>query len=60
MLAIELDQAAARGEPGQLLEQQAALAPAGQRELADQLLVPGLLACGEAAIRAINSRSVIR
>ena len=34
------------GEPGQLLEQETALAPAAEPELADQLLVSGLLAGG--------------
>ncbi len=42
VFAIELDELAARGEPGQLLEQQAALAAAAQAQFADQLLVSGL------------------
>ena len=46
MLAVELDELAADGKPGQLLEQEPALAPAAQAELADQLLVSGLLAGG--------------
>ena len=46
VLAVDLDELAANGEPGQLLQQQTALAPAGERELADQLLVSGLLAGG--------------
>ena len=44
LLAIQLHQFAARGQPGQLLEQQAPLAPAAQAEFAHQLLVSGLLA----------------
>ena len=46
LLAIELDELAARGKAGKLLEQQAPLAPAAQAELADQLLVSGFAAGG--------------
>jgi len=35
MLAIELDELAAEGEPGQLLEEKPALAPAAQAQFAD-------------------------
>ena len=46
VLAIELDEGAAGGQAGELLEEQAALHSAAQRELADQLLVAGFLAGG--------------
>ena len=46
MLAIELGQVAARGEAGQLLQQQAPLAAAAQAQFAHQLLVAGLGAGG--------------
>ena len=51
VLAIELDQLAARREAGQLLQQQAAFPAAGQAELAHQLLVSGFLAGGAADAR---------
>ena len=46
VLAVELDELAADGEAGQVLEEETALAAAAKRELADQLLVSGLLAGG--------------
>ena len=46
VIAIRLHQLAADGEPGQLLKQETPRAPAGERKLADQLLVSGLLAGG--------------
>ncbi len=51
VLAIQLDQLAARGQPGQLLQQQTPLASAAQAQFAHQLLVSGL-----AAGRAGNPR----
>ncbi len=42
MLAIELDELAAEGEPGQLLEEKQALTPTARAQFADQLLVSGL------------------
>ena len=46
MFAVDLVELAACGKAGQLLEQEAALAPAAQAEFADQLLVSSLLAGG--------------
>ena len=46
MLAIQLGQRAAHGQPRQLFQQQAAFPPPGQPQLADQLLVSGLAAGG--------------
>ena len=46
VLAVELHQLAAHGEAGQLFEQQTALPASCQTQLADQLLVSGLLAGG--------------
>jgi hypothetical protein len=41
MLAIQLGQRTADGQPRQLLQQQATFPPPGQPQLADQLLVSG-------------------
>lgn len=46
VIAIRLHQLAADGEPGQLFEEETPRAPTGERKLADQLLVSGLLARG--------------
>src|ERR1019366_5515944 len=46
VLAIELGQVAADRQPGELLQQQAPLAPAAQAELAHKLLVSGLATWG--------------
>ena len=46
VFAVQLDQFAAHGQPGQLLQQQAPLAPSAQAQLADKLLVSSLLPCG--------------
>ena len=43
VLAVQLDQFAARGQPRQLLQQQTPLASAAQAQFAHQLLVSGLL-----------------
>ena len=56
MIAIGLDQRAARGEASELFQQQAALAAAAEAQLADQLLVTGT-ASGGAADAARRSRS---
>ena len=58
VLAVELGQIAAHGQPGKLLQQQAPLAPAAQSKLAHKLLVSGF-ATGERAMRAMSSRSVM-
>ena len=42
VLAVQLDQLAAHGQPRQLLQQQTPLPSAAQRQLAHQLLVSGL------------------
>ncbi len=44
MVAVELDQSSGRGEAGEVLDEQAAIATSGQREFADELLVAGALA----------------
>ena len=44
VVAVELDESSGGGEAGEVLEQQAAFAASGQRELADELLVAGALA----------------
>ncbi len=46
VLAVELHELAGHSEAGQVLEKETALAPAAEREFADQLLVPGFLAGG--------------
>jgi hypothetical protein len=46
MISIRLDELATDGEAGQLLEEETPRAAAGERKLADQLLVSGLLARG--------------
>jgi hypothetical protein len=43
MLAVEPNELAARGEPGELLEEETALAATAEAELAHELLVSGLL-----------------
>jgi len=51
VLFVELDEGAASGEAGQMFEEQAPLAPAGQAEFADKLLVSGLAAGGSGDAR---------
>ena len=46
VLTVQLGQRAAHGQAGQLLQQQTPLPPAAQAQLADQLLVSGLLSGG--------------
>jgi hypothetical protein len=58
VLAVQLGQRAARGQPRQLLQQQTPLPPAAQAQLAHQLLVSGL-AAGRAGNPRHQFRSVI-
>ena len=51
VLAIGLDEIAARGHAGELLQQQAAFASAAEAKLADQLLVSGFAAGGARNLR---------
>ncbi len=44
VVAVELDQSPGCGEAGEVLDEQAAFAPAGEREFADELLIAGALA----------------
>jgi hypothetical protein len=44
MLPVVLDEVTARCHTGQLLNEQAALAPSSESKLTDQLLIPGFAA----------------
>ena len=58
MLAVDMDELAANGQTGQLLEEETARAPPGSESSRTNCLYPAFWP-GEAAIRASNSRSVI-
>ena len=58
VLAIGLDEVAAGGHAGELLEEQTALAAAAEAEFAHQLLVSGFAAGGACdAVAAVRDRS---